>query len=186
MNNLNENKTEIKYIPMYRSYIDAVSKLTPEDRLVIYEAIFEYGFTGVEPTFDNPYLEMGWNLVKPNLVNNISNMEKQAKNGAKGGRPKKKTTTVSKTPTKVSEVVIPEVKEDVLEDVKVTPSEPIEDNTKVNLLAKVRESISSNKITDVQGESLMVEIDYEYIKTPTTLEREIETYVKDNNNNNLK
>lgn len=86
----------IKYIPMYKSYIDAVSKLSPEDRLIIYEAIFEYGFTGVEPVFENPYLEMGWNLVKPNLVNNISNLKKQASNGSKGGRPSKKIITSTK------------------------------------------------------------------------------------------
>jgi len=86
-------RTELKYVPMYKSYIDAVAKLTPEDRLVIYEAIFNYGFTGEEPTFDNPYLEMGWNLVKPNLDNNIKNNLKNNANGSKGGRPKSKPST---------------------------------------------------------------------------------------------
>jgi hypothetical protein len=90
---------------MYKSYIDAVAKLTPEDRLVIYEAIFEYGFTGVEPTFDNPYLEMGWNLVKPNLVNNIANLEKNIKNGKKGGRPPKKEQPTKEVPNSVSNEV---------------------------------------------------------------------------------
>jgi len=88
MDNTN-NTNEIKYIPMYKSYIDAVAQLNNEDRLAIYEAIFNYGFTGEEPTFENPYLAMGWNLVKPNLVNNINNAIKNQKNGNKGGRPKK-------------------------------------------------------------------------------------------------
>jgi len=127
-----ETKNEIKYIPMYKSYIDAVAKLTPEDRLAIYEAIFEYGFTGVEPKFDNPYLEMGWNLVKPNLVNNIANMEKNAKNGAKGGRPKKETTPSTEIQKEVSkedskellketERIIPEAKEEFLQEELVEP-----------------------------------------------------------------
>ncbi len=106
---------DIKYVPMYKSYIDAVAKLTPEDRLVIYEAIFEYGFTGIEPIFDNPYLEMGWNLVKPNLVNNIANLEKNIKNGKKGGRPPKKEVpnSVSNEEPQPVEVVTPVLKEEL-------------------------------------------------------------------------
>jgi hypothetical protein len=88
-------ENELKYVPIYKSYIDAVAKLTPEDRLAIYEAIFNYGFTGIEPVFDNPYLAMGWNLVKPNLENNIKNQIKNAKNASKGGRPVKKTETIT-------------------------------------------------------------------------------------------
>lgn len=117
---------ELSYVPMYKSYIDAVAKLTPEDRLVIYEAIFEYGFTGTEPTFDNPYLEMGWNLVKPNLVNNIKRMQKNksAANGAKGGRPKKvveiKQELPKETPKALStktEQIVSEIKEVALQSI---------------------------------------------------------------------
>lgn len=118
MENTNNTK-EIKYIPMYKSYIDAVAKLNDIDRLAIYEAIFNYGFTGEEPKFDNPYLEMGWNLVKPNLVNNINNAIKNQENGKKGGRPKKSNEvnnitsniqTENKAPeTTISTQPIPEV-----------------------------------------------------------------------------
>lgn len=83
------NTNEIKYIPMYKSYIDAVAQLSNEDRLEFYEAIYSYGFTGIEPTFKNPYLKMGWDLVKPNLDNNINNVIKNQENGKKGGRPVK-------------------------------------------------------------------------------------------------
>ena len=83
------NTNEIKYIPMYKSYIDAVAQLSNEDKLEFYEAIFSYGFTGIEPTFQNPYLKMGWNLVKPNLDNNINTVLKNQENGKKGGRPAK-------------------------------------------------------------------------------------------------
>jgi hypothetical protein len=106
---------QIAYVPMYKSYIDAVAKLTPEDRLAIYEAIFEYGFTGIEPKFDNPYLEMGWNLVKPNLVNNISRVKSNQENGKKGGRPKKELITET-LPTVVEETIQPEVKAAQIEE----------------------------------------------------------------------
>ena len=123
--------TEIKFIPMYKSYIDAVSTLTPEDRLIIYEAIFEYGFTGEEPIFDNPYLKMGWDLIKPNLDNNIKNHLKNTKNGKKGGRPRKTpkaptTSTESETPKSIkikNDAVAPEKEEVVLDKVKPTKTE---------------------------------------------------------------
>lgn len=141
METINE---ELSYVPMYKSYIDAVAKLTPEDRLVIYEAIFEYGFTNIEPTFDNPYLEMGWNLVKPNLVNNINRMRKNksASNGKNGGRPKKADITIQPkinldTPKESSneielksEVIVPEeIKEVVTNKINLEEDIAIEDLT---------------------------------------------------------
>lgn len=127
----NTNKTtEIKYIPMYKSYIDAVAQLPNEDRLAIYEAIFNYGFTGEEPTFDNPYLLMGWNLVKPNLVNNINNAIKNQENGKKGGRPKKSndvsetsTTSIENKPLETTISI-----EDIIEDQVEEIVSEIEDN----------------------------------------------------------
>jgi hypothetical protein len=106
---------QIAYVPMYKSYIDAVAKLSPEDRLAIYEAIFEYGFTGIEPKFDNPYLEMGWNLVKPNLINNISRVKSNQENGKKGGRPPKNNSDAIKT-TKPIETIQPEEKVQQIEE----------------------------------------------------------------------
>jgi hypothetical protein len=130
MNNNTENN--IAYIPMYKSYITAVEGLNELDRLAIYEAIFNYGFTGEEPEFDNPYLQMGWQLVKPNLVNNITKMKSNQKNGKKGGRPKKQSTTSTKEvlneggKIKSNEVKtksdnnIPQKKNNVLEEIKLT------------------------------------------------------------------
>jgi hypothetical protein len=139
MDNTN-NTNEIKYIPMYKSYIDAVAQLNNEDRLAIYEAIFTYGFTGVEPTFDNPYLAMGWNLVKPNLVNNINNAIKNQENGKKGGRPKKSNDVVesSKPSTEkeapqvtISTQPIPEVQ--VEEKVSEIKDNEVNDSTGIKL-----------------------------------------------------
>jgi hypothetical protein len=113
---------EIKYIPMYKSYIEAVSKLSAEDRLTIYEAIFEYGFTGVEPVFTNPYLEMGWNLVKPNLVNNMASLARNIKNGAQGGRPKKSET--QKVEATITPTVAPELKSAPVVTSKVVSEQP--------------------------------------------------------------
>ena len=119
MDNTN-NTNEIKYIPMYKSYIDAVAQLNNEDRLAIYEAIFNYGFTGEEPTFENPYLAMGWNLVKPNLVNNINNAIKNQKNGNKGGRPKKINDGVEPSkPSTENKAIEATISTKVIEDIQL-------------------------------------------------------------------
>jgi hypothetical protein len=134
---------QIAYVPMYKSYIDAVAKLTSEDRLAIYEAIFEYGFTGIEPTFDNPYLEMGWNLVKPNLVNNISRVKSNQENGKKGGRPSKK---VIETKEPITETLPTQVIEDIKLENKVAE---IEDNESLNELKEILDSEYPMK-TDIE------------------------------------
>ncbi len=89
METTNTNNNELKYVPMYKSYIDSISFLEDKDRLTIYEAIFNYGFTGIIPNFENPYLNMAWGLIKPNLDNNINSVKSKQINGSKGGRPKK-------------------------------------------------------------------------------------------------
>lgn len=119
----------MKYIPIYKSYIDAVAKLNPEDRLIIYEAIFEYGFTGKEPEFDNPYLEMGWELVKPNLDNNIKNLNKNIENGKKGGRPKKKSKIEPKVESKSDSVTTPQP--EVVEEAQTKVEDNSDDDSHV-------------------------------------------------------
>ena len=136
-----ETKNEqLAYIPMYKSYIDAVSRLSAEDRLTIYEAIFEFGFTGVEPTFDNPYLEMGWNLVKPNLLNNMSRVKSNQENGKKGGRPKQELAKKApKALSTKSEEVILEVKEVLLESIFETDTSIIEEIEEKSFLESLEE-----------------------------------------------
>lgn len=129
-----QTNDEIKYIPMYKSYIDAVSKLPDVDRLAIYEAIFQYGFTGIEPVFENPYLEMGWALVKPNLVNNITNAKKNAINGAKGGRPKKSVESITE---QVTEQVAEQPTVQVAEQAPIVVSSTEAWSEKFNSFSKV-------------------------------------------------
>jgi hypothetical protein len=139
------NTNEIKYIPMYKSYIDAVALISSnEDKLAFYEAIFNYGFTGVEPTFNNPYLSMSWCLVKPNIDNNINNVLKNQENGKKGGRPIKNKvineqpsientnnnanysitdTQIEETYPSITEEKITQYDEDLTKIIKMTKSE---------------------------------------------------------------
>lgn len=69
----------------YKSFYTAPSKLPPEERLGLYEAIIEFGLYGTEPQKLNITQEMAFELIRPQLEAN----NKRFVNGSKGGRPKK-------------------------------------------------------------------------------------------------
>lgn len=76
---------KLEYAIFYASYYEAIKELPPEQQAKIYNAIFQYCFEGIEPSF----LGTGkiiWTLIKPQIDANIKNYE----NGKKGGRPPKK------------------------------------------------------------------------------------------------
>ncbi len=78
---------ELKYVAFYKNYLEAFKNHAPEFRLAIYEAIFDYGFTGIEPQFNDSNLTMAWSLIKPNIDSNITRIKANQENGKKGGRP---------------------------------------------------------------------------------------------------
>lgn len=75
----------------YRSFKDCAKALPLEHRVELYEGIMDYGLDQSEPIFSNPYLQMAWALIKPQLDANwkrFKNGCKGALHGKKGGAPK--------------------------------------------------------------------------------------------------
>lgn len=69
---------------IFSSYYDAIQDLKPMQRLEAYDAIFRYGFFGIEPNPSKAFSPL-WKLIKPNIDSSI----KKRDDGSKGGRSKK-------------------------------------------------------------------------------------------------
>lgn len=76
---------DIKSLTFFRSFYEAIKNLNEKQRLLIYDAIFEYQFEEKNINFEDKILQSFWLLIQPNI--DASNSKKLA--GAKGGRPKK-------------------------------------------------------------------------------------------------
>lgn len=72
----------------YRSFYDCLQTLKADDKIILYDAILNYGFEMLEPKLPN-HLSAFWILIKPQLDANW----KKYKDGQKGGRPRKKETS---------------------------------------------------------------------------------------------
>lgn len=70
---------------IYRSFYEALKDLPDEMRLLLHDAIMEYGLYGIEPTDLPPIPKSIFTLIKPQLDANNRKYE----NGKKGGRPRK-------------------------------------------------------------------------------------------------
>lgn len=68
----------------YKSFKEAIDICPVEVRLSVYEAIAEYALTEREPTLTDPYAQLCWKLIKPQLEANW----RRYKNGQAGGAPK--------------------------------------------------------------------------------------------------
>ncbi len=73
-------------IVFYRSFYEAIKPLQENDKLKIYEAIFEYGLNDSMQELQGVSKSI-FTLIKPQLDAN----KKRRQNGGKGGRPKTKT-----------------------------------------------------------------------------------------------
>lgn len=80
---------------IWHSYIEAARMLSDADRLAYYDALFDYGFDGIEPELTGIPAAM-FLLTKPNLDKSISKSEAGAIGGASKPEAKRKQT-LSKT-----------------------------------------------------------------------------------------
>lgn len=100
---------EVSKVSFFRSFWDAAKDLDDSERLRFYDAIGDYAFAGVEPSFDSSALRIAWKLAKPNITSSILDQAR----GKTGGRPpktkdkdkpetigKSQTETPKKTPVK--------------------------------------------------------------------------------------
>ena len=74
-------KQEIEKLTIFRSYYDALKQRNDTDFATMFRAIFEYGFQGVEPTFEDSSLAAIFTLIRPVLKRSIA----RASAGARGG-----------------------------------------------------------------------------------------------------
>ena len=144
----NTNNESLKGVRILRSFYEALDEFTYEEKGRMFEAIMEYGLNGVEPNFDDASdaraLIAIWKTYLPIIDNSINRAIVSAKNGNKGGAPKKSNDVVepSKTSTqnKATEATIPtqpipevqvEEKVAVIKDneVKTVLTEPIDKNS---------------------------------------------------------
>lgn len=76
---------------IWHSYIEAARMLSDADRLAYYDALFDYGFDGIEPELTGIPAAM-FLLTKPNLDKSISKSEAGAIGGASKTEAKRKQT----------------------------------------------------------------------------------------------
>ena len=82
---------EIKYVPIFKSFIDCISDLDDSTRLEMYETILDYGFHGIESKSENQIVRTLFKAFRPTLDKSIKRYKTNARNGSKGGAPKKKS-----------------------------------------------------------------------------------------------
>ena len=75
--------SKINKFTFFRNYFEIIRYLKPEEKIKLYDAIFEYMFEDKEPELEN-LLKGIWINIKMPLDNSKKNIE----NGGKGGRPK--------------------------------------------------------------------------------------------------
>ena len=86
------NMNDIKGFTFYKNYYDVIKYLDDKDKLTLLNAIFEYIFEDKEPILEG--LNLGiWNNIKMPLNTTKTNIV----NGQKGGRPKNRKETETKT-----------------------------------------------------------------------------------------
>ena len=106
---------------MYRDYIEYFSYLSKEEKADLLDAIFAYVFKGEGPSSLSPVASLAFAIVRNNVDRDLEKYgqkcEKNRKNGALGGRPRKAEIEGNKDEPKNEEK--PE-KDDVLQTSKVT------------------------------------------------------------------
>lgn len=95
-------------VVFYRSFWEAIKKLSDEDKLEALTAIIEYGLNGVEPKTEGVAAAM-FLMAKPQIDAN----NKRYQNGTKGGRP-----ITKEEPNNNQSITKPKPKEKVKENVK--------------------------------------------------------------------
>jgi hypothetical protein len=151
--NTNTNNESLKGVRILRSFYEGLDEFTYEEKGRMFEAIMEYGLNGVEPNFDDASdtraLRAIWKTYLPVINNSINRAIISAKNGNKGGAPKKFNDVVEPSKTSnenkaiestISTQPIPEVQ---VEE-KVSEIEANEDNNPTQI--KLQELM----VTDVR------------------------------------
>jgi hypothetical protein len=85
---MEEEKKHYGFV-FYESFYEEARKLPNEEKVLLYEAICEYGFYGKLPSFTGS-LDIAFCLIKPQIAKSKKRYKKCIENGKMGGRPVKK------------------------------------------------------------------------------------------------
>ena len=118
---------------IYKSFYALIKLLKPKERLAMYESLFEYGFNGTIPTFNDDTSMAIWQGIFPQLKAN----QKRYENGLKGGAPLNNQNALKKQPNYDEE-------NNLNEEIKTTKKQPNE-NVNVNENENVNENNISKK-----------------------------------------
>lgn len=135
---------------IYKSFYEAIKELPDDIRLVLHDAIMEYGLYGVEPSDLPPIPKSIFTLIKPQIDANNRKYE----NGKKGGRPKKKDADVQEPLVSENgeEKNLTETKEKPNQNQKETKEKPKnnldETKPKPNVNVNVNDNDIEKKITN--------------------------------------
>jgi hypothetical protein len=136
-------KKEIESFVFYKSFYDAVEGLqTNDEKLKMYNAIFEYCLFEVEPKFDG-VLKIIWTLIKPQLDSNI----KKRENGKLGGAPRGNKNAKKQPKTTIV---------DLENNHRLNEKQP-NDNVNVNVNDNVNDNVNVNENYSTYMKSLNID-----------------------------
>ena len=148
---------------IYKSFYEAIKDLPDEDRLVLMDAIMEYGLYGIEPDGLSPVPKCVFTLIKPQLDANNRKYE----NGKKGGRPRKATANQDSNGqepvvTENSEVEKPK------ENQKITKQKPKNNQEETKPKPNVNVNVNGN---EEKNKSNKLDLQKKKSKEEETIER---------------
>lgn len=143
---------------VYKSFFALIKLLKPKERLAMYESIFEYGFDGTVPEFEDETSSAIWQAIFPQLKANQRRYENGLKGkdfGVLGGRPNNTPKgDIEKTP-KSEKNKTPKKTPNENVNVNVNENENDLNNKKEKETNKdAGESVFEKKILEVLSETL--------------------------------
>lgn len=150
-------------IVFYRSYYEIIKELPDEQKLKVYEAIFEYGLNENEIELDG-LIKAIFNLAKPNIDSANARYTASIENGKKGGRPKKENLEKPKNNLKTTQK---QPKNNLNDNVNVNVNDNynVNDNVVVKEKEKEKTTTTANNVWDFYLNNI----------NSTPVENEIET-----------
>lgn len=186
---------EINGFIFYKSFYEAIKKVPKEYQAEVYNAIFEYAFTGLEVEGLSNVAQAMFILIKPNIDSFLKKHNASVENGKKGGRPpknknlKKTQQKPKENPNKTQEkpkqnLVKTYDKEEDKEKDKEEDIDKEKDKEKINKKEKkspsadlekiIRDNFSDNEVIDCVKEFIKMR---KAIKKPLT-QRGLELMIK--------
>lgn len=144
--------TEKTSFIFYPSFKESLMCLDDKERLIMYDALTEYGLNGTEPTFENKALQFGWIQIKLDIDAAKAKYDKKKLAGSAGGKAKAEKINSKPLDVKIEELHQPEEKVSIIEEKAIETS--------------INQSISDDEIIFGIGIELKIEDYFEEKNLP--------------------